>query len=691
MADIITPVLDILTSLCGYCSKLEDSIRNLGDNLDALKNASNELTSRYLDVKMKVETAENNPDPKLKVLNEVRGWMGRVEILQNKVKAILEQGDREIRAKCFGGHCPKNCRASYKLNKKVTKKLSDVHDLTRKGHFDVVAEKCARDLFEELPVDETVGVESTFEELRSCFQNDEVGIIGLYGMGGIGKTTLLKKFNNDFLSTVGDYVVIWVVASKDADPGKIQDDIMKKLRVQDDNWNDKAKVDERAPLLYNILKEKKFVLLLDDVWERIDLLKLGVPSPNNHKCKIIFTTRLSGVCGLMDAKRRIKVKCLTQDKAFELFKEKVGETTLENPPILPLAEQVVKECQGLPLALCVVGRAMANKMIPKEWKRALEILRSYPSKIQGMVEDVYYLLEFSYHGLPNDTFKSCFLYCALFPEDYNIKTEELIWLWIAEGFLGESDYNIHEARKQGEDIISSLKYACLLEDGEEENKVKMHDVIRDMTLWVACDYEKKTKFLVYDSSKTSGLQVYNHAKWEEVEKLSFWGNSEIMTNNFSQRPHCPNLVTLLIKDVRIPVFPIDVFVHPITIRVLDLSGSRSIRYLPSTIGDFVNLQHMNLSYIAIGNLPKGLKNLKKLRFLLLDGLTFLVLPEEVISSLLSLQAFSMRGWPLPKIDENALLHELEGLDHLQDIRICVSSPSSFEKNTHLFKIATVHV
>ncbi|XP_028780302.1 probable disease resistance protein At1g61180 [Neltuma alba] len=311
-----------------------------------------------------------------------------------------------MQAKCFGGCCPKNCWASYKLHEDVTQKLSDVNDLISNGHFDVVAEKFVRDQFDEVPVDRAVGVESTFEELRSCFENSLVRVI-----------------------------VIQIEASKDVDPGKIQEDIRKKLRIGDDAWNNKT-VDDRARLFYNILKNKKFALLVDDVWEKIDLLKLGVHSPNNHECKIIFTTRSKEISGQMVAWKSIKVNCLTLDKAFDLFKEKVGKTTLENFHILPLAKLVVEERRGLPLALYTIGCAMANKVTPNEWKHAIEILRSYPSKVQGIVEDVYYLLEFSYDRLPDDIYKSCFSYCALFPEDYNFEKQKLILLWIAEGFFG---------------------------------------------------------------------------------------------------------------------------------------------------------------------------------------------------------------------------------------------------------------
>ncbi|XP_028800754.1 disease resistance protein RFL1-like [Neltuma alba] len=336
MADFINPVIDILTRLCGYCAKWADSIRNLGENVNSLESASDQLYDIYHDVKMKVETAEQ--DPWLTVLQRVRGWMRREEELRNQVEDILKQGRQEIQAKRFGGCCPRNCQASYKLHKMVAQKLSDVNNHISKGHFDIVTEKLTRNRFDELPVDKAVGVESTFEELCSCFVNNHERIIGLYGMGGVGKMTLLKKFRNEFLLKIPyHYTVIWVVVSKDADEGKIQDAIRKKLQVQDHIWDNKT-VDERPVVLYNILKNKEFVFLLVNVWERIELLKLGVPSPNDHECKIIFTTRSKEVCSQMDAYRSIKVNCFTPDKAFDLFKEKVGVTTLTKPHVSPLAK-----------------------------------------------------------------------------------------------------------------------------------------------------------------------------------------------------------------------------------------------------------------------------------------------------------------------------------------------------------------
>ena len=110
-------------------------------------------------------------------------------------------------------------------------------------------------------------------------------------------------------------------------------------------------------------------------------------------------------------------------------------TLNSHPDILQLDEIAARESQVLPLALVTIGRAMAGKNRVQEWEQAIQMLKTYPSKFSGMGDHVYLLLKFSYDSLKNDTIKTCFLYLAVFQEDYEIMNDDLINLWIGEGFF----------------------------------------------------------------------------------------------------------------------------------------------------------------------------------------------------------------------------------------------------------------
>ncbi|CAJ1819800.1 unnamed protein product [Sphenostylis stenocarpa] len=668
--DFISPVLEIIIRLWDCCA----FVRDYEENLSCLRDVASDLQALWVDVSVKVQLAEARHQRRL---NEVNDWLEKVEAMQREVQAIQEKVAhvQETRSRC-SGNFPTSCR----MGRIVTRKIGEVGQLIDKGHFDVVAQEMPHALVDEIPLEVTIGLESTFDELGACFDDNHVGVIGLFGMGGVGKTTLLKKFNNEFLPTKFYDVVIWVVVSKEADVGSVQQSIGNKLNVPVGKWDGKT-IDERAIVLYNFLKRKKFVLLLDDLWERINLLKLGIPLPDmENGSKVIFTTRSMEVCRNMEANRCIKVECLAPKEAFELFREKVGEETLNShPEIFHLAQIVAKECEGLPLALITVGRSMARKTLP-EWKRAARTLKIYPSRFSGMVDYVYCLLEFSYDSLPSAIHKSCFLYCSIFPEDYDIRKDELIQLWIGQGLLAEFGDDVYEARNQGEEIIASLKFACLLEDSERQNRIKMHDVIRDMALWLACDQGSNTRFLVKDSSS---IEAYNPAKWKEVEIVSLWRHS---IQNLSGKPDCSSLLTMLVRNTELTNFPDEIFLTANHLRVLDISGNKRVKKLPSSIGKLVNLQHLDLSGTDIQELPRELQNLKKLRCLLLNYIcNRLVFPRSLISSLLSLQVFSKLPWEdqfiLPDLgepEETVLLQELECLECLQDVSIALFCFSSMQ-------------
>ncbi|RVW77618.1 putative disease resistance protein [Vitis vinifera] len=479
-------------------------------------------------------------------------------------------------------------------------------------------------------------------------------MIGLYGMGGVGKTTLLKKINNHFLATSTDFeVVIWAVVSKSPNIENIQEVIWNKLQIPRGIWETRSSNDEKAAEIFRVLSTKKFVLLLDDVWERLGLLEIGVPCPDaQNKSKIVFTTRSKDVCHQMKAQKSMEVACLASEAAWTLFQKEVGEETLNSHPhILMLAKVVAQECKGLPLALITLGRAMAQAKDPSNWDKVIQDLRKFPAEISGMEDEVFRPLKLSYDRLYDNVIKSCFIYCSIFPEDYAIYNEQLIELWIGEGFLSRV-HDIHEARDQGRKIINNLKHACLWRVANDE-MVKMHDLIRDMALWLysECGMEKN-KVLV--CNKVSGLkEVQEISKWKEAERMSLWDRN---VEKLPETLLCPNLKTLFVRECyKLKTIPSGFFQFIPLLRVLDLSRNHRITELPAGIGELKALEYLNLSSTGIRELPIELKNLKNLASLFLDEIN------------------GLRG------HEETLLEELEALNSISEVTISITSALSISK------------
>eukprot|EP00261_Vitis_vinifera_P036514 XP_019077757.1 PREDICTED: probable disease resistance protein At5g63020 isoform X1 [Vitis vinifera] len=697
--DCVSPILDVVTRVWDCTAKHAVYIRDLQENMDSLRNAMQELKNVHEDVKGRVELEEQR---QMRRTNEVDGWLHGVLAMEIQVNEILEKGDQEIQKKCPGTCCPRNCRSSYKLGKKATKKLGAVIELRNKGRFDVVADRLPQAPVDERPMEKTVGLDLMFTGVCRYIQDEELGIIGLYGMGGAGKTTLMTKVNNEFIRSSKSFeIAIWVVVSRPASVEKVQDVIRNKLDIPDDRWRNRTE-DEKAVAIFNVLKAKRFVMLLDDVWERLDLQKVGVPSPNSqNKSKVILTTRSLDVCRDMEAQKSLKVECLTEDEAINLFKKKVGETTLNSHSDIPqLAEIAAKECQGLPLAIVTIGRAMADKKTPQEWERAIQMLKTYPSKFSGMGDHVFPVLKFSYDNLPNDTIRTCFLYLAIFPEDHEIWDEDLIFLWIGEGFL-DGFASIDEALNQGHHIIEHLKTVCLFENGLFD-RVKMHDVIRDMALWLASEYRGNKNIILVEEVDT--VEVYQVSKWKEAHRLHLATSS---LEELTIPPSFPNLLTLIVRSRGLETFPSGFFHFMPVIKVLDLSNS-GITKLPTGIEKLITLQYLNLSNTTLRELSAEFATLKRLRYLILNG-SLEIIFKEVISHLSMLRVFSIRStYHLSERndisssteeeeeeeanysrkddkaiylheDNKALLEELEGLEHINWVSLPIVGTLSFQK------------
>ncbi|KAH9666570.1 putative disease resistance protein [Citrus sinensis] len=627
-ADTIRPILFYVGGQAKY-------IWGLIGNLDDLQTEKENLIAKKLDLLNKVRLAEQQ-QPRAQRTSTVKLWFERVEEIETKVERLQQERDQEIDRLCLGGFCSKDLISSYDFGKKVEKLKEEVIKLREKG-------EAMKEVYEGVPegaavaiaVDRTiVGQESILDQVWRCITDQEKneGIIGLYGMGGVGKTTLLNQVNNKFCGDEQHHfdVVIRSVVSREPNMKQIQEDIGKRIGFSKNSWQDKS-FEERASDITNTLKHKKFVLLLDDIWEsEIDLTKLGVPLQTlDSGSRIVFTTRFEGTCSKMGAhKNRYKVFCLGDDDAWKLFEGVVGRYVLNKHPDIPkLAEDVARQCHGLPLALKTVGNAMASKVYPEEWKEAIEILSASASKFEGMEKKVLSSLKFSYDSLPKDELRSCLLYCCLFPEDYEIEKTDLMEYWKSEGFVDSSS---------GWGVLGALVRACLLE--EAGDRVKMHDMIRDMALWIATEIEEEEEnFLVRAGvGLTDALKI---EEWEGVKRISLMQNK---IQSLPQIPTCPRLQTLLLNRNHIAKITDSFFQSLPSLRVLNLSENYSLTELPVGISSLVSLHHLDLSSTKVRGLPQELKALVNLRYLNLEYTNEMSkIPQQLISSFLKLQVLRM--------------------------------------------------
>ncbi|XP_058010051.1 disease resistance protein SUMM2-like [Hevea brasiliensis] len=302
-----------------------------------------------------------------------------------------------------------------------------------------------------------------------------------------------------------------------------------------------------------------------------------------------------------------------------------------------------------------------------------------------MEVEVFVRLKFSYDSLSSDKVKSCFLYCSLFLEDFEIPKRGLVDYWICENF-GD--------RNESYSIIGSLVGACLLEELREY--VKMHNVIRYMALWIACKCEKeKHEFFVEAGAQLT--QVPEVGKWERLKRMSLMANSIERIHEVPRRPH---LLTLFLSyNYSLRQISDGFFQFMDALNVLDLFGT-GIRELPMGISKLNSLQYLNLSGTLTRQLPIELKMLVNLKYLKLENTINLnMIPRGVISSLSSLQVLEMYNVGIFEVQkgednllrkDNMLIEELQCLEHLNVLSITITSVSGLQSyvNTHTLLYCT---
>ncbi|KAE9456958.1 hypothetical protein C3L33_11130, partial [Rhododendron williamsianum] len=599
----------------------QNFVDELDKSMQNLKRKVEYLSSQENDINAEISRAKSQPWKRPK--KEVEVWLRDVQQLKDDVQRLEQEavGERNVFSRAL-------------LGKHVVEKVQEVSELQEKGRvFNglLIDEHPIGRLFIPLTKDFVQSTKArNTENVWECLMNDEVGRVGIYGMGGVGKTTIMKHIHNRLLEERGKFdFVFWVTVSKEFDTLKLQKRIAKALNLN--LVGDEDETISASELYAALSQKKKYVLILDDLWEAFPLDSVGIPEPNrSNGCKLVLTTRSLDVCRRMDF-TTVKVELLTEQEALTLFLSKAtGHDMVLAPDVEDIACLIAKECACLPLAIVTVAGSLRGLKGTHEWRNALNGLISLTKEVSDGEREVFERLKFSYNRLGDEVLKDCFLYCSMYPEDHDIPVEELIEYWIAEGLIAEMK-SVEAKFDRGHTILGKLTSSCLLEsstdiDGQE--CLRMHDLIRDMALRITAS---RPRFMV---KAGEGLDSVLYEDWlEDLERIS------LMHNDISELPIrppvCPRLTTLLLKANHLSMIPESFFTNMRSLVVLDLSENQ-IQSLPESVsnleklhalilGDCPRLEYVpsleklialkvfKLNSSLIEEVPKGIEKLVNLR------------------------------------------------------------------------------
>ena len=510
-------------------------------------------------------------------------------------------------------------------------------------------------------------------------------VISLVGMGGLGKTTLAQLAYND--PRVQDHfeIKVWVCVSDPFDKCKVAKEILESIEGQS------PKLTTLQSLLDRIranIANKKFFLVLDDVWTEDytmwDQFKVAFQCVALSS-KIIVTTRKSRVAEMMGSVSMINLSELSNLDSWLIF-SKIA--FLDKDPeqceqLEDIGRQIVKRCKGLPLAAKTLGSLMRFKKSREEWNT---VLNSNLWELEDVEKGLFASLLLSYYDL-SSPLKQCFSYCAILPKGYIFSSDDLLFMWMAQGYIPSKSNMEMEVigREYFENLFIRSFFQAFKEypNDDKIRKCKMHDMVHDFAQLMS----KNECFMInsdieLDSAKKEDIELGLDFKNARHLWLEISSEAQFSVSNNSAK----NIRTLILVN-RNDYNLSNLFHHFRCLRTLTLDGM--LKELPDAMENFIHLRYLNLvNYCGFGlpeticnlcnlqilkimirdarfnKLPQGMSKLINLRHFILDHPFGVDFPRG-IGRLISLRTLSHFYISSRDDSKGCKLGELKNLNHLQ--------------------------
>nr|KJB27795.1 hypothetical protein B456_005G009900 [Gossypium raimondii] len=597
----------------------KDDMQRLGNSL--------EMIGAFL------QDAEGNQ----KQMNSVKLWLKRLrdvayeaddvldEIAYEFLRKKVETGDQMLRKV---RDLPSTVTFQHNMANKVKDILNSLDDLN----------KIAKDYgLQQLAVDQRIFIPSNVETVSFLDDSNIVGrkndvskvvdmllspqddrtvsVVPIVGMAGIGKTTLARLVYHDVDVERRFDVRFWVCVSDDFNVKRI----LREMLEHDMNYKHTS-IPQNLNALTAKLKGKieqakrgneqiKYLLVLDDVWDVEqwnELMRCLEGVNKNRGNKVIVTTRIEDVALKVETlpNQRHQPGKLKYEECWSIIKEKACGDSPISPSLVLIGEEIAKQCHGVPLAAKVIGGTM----------RKIERSRAAWLKIQksDVWDSVYSVLRLSFDHLSSPCLKKCFAYCAMFPKDFCFRKEQLIQLWMAEGFLGASKEMMDTGNRYFHELLSN----SLFQDVGKDRcgnilTCKMHDLVHDLALSVS-----KFETLIFQENSISITDEVSH-----IRHLSIGYDGESL----------PIILTAVAPKLHSLFSEIDVFKKLsrtfTSLRVLKFSGADYILKLPASLGELKHLRYMDISKTSIKVLPQSITKLYMLQTLRFMGCREIAFPD----------------------------------------------------------------
>ena len=637
---LINNIISILATEASLLWGVRDAVDDIKDELISMQ-------SFLVDAYKKGEGSERE-----------KTWVANVRDMAYDVEDVIDEFMYHMHSLRIGGRFPrilhhtiffpKNLWVRYQTATKIQKinnKIKGIPERNQRYGSDHIGGTSSEDnrkwvvqhaesslFFKE---DELVGVEKKRQLLMGWLMDGEPqAVISMVGMGGSGKTTLVANTYNNFDVKRHFDCYAWITVSQ----AYVMEDIMRSLIKEffesrkEVNFTDLSSMNYRqlVEMLVNYLEKKRYLVVLDDVWDTRLLNQIKVSLPDSClESRIILTTRKENVaCFNFRVKSHIyRIEKLEEEEAWELFCKKAFSSSSNRscPPELKLfAQELVEKCKGLPLAIAALGSLMYSKTM-YQWNEIYNRLNWNLSN-NPELDVVKSILLLSFKDLPYQL-KHCFLYCSLFPEDHEIKRKRLMKLWIAEGFVEEVKWSTPE--EVAESYLVELIFRSMLQvvERNEAGRPKtcaIHDIMRELALSIS---EREKFGVVHDGGEKrkdcKARRISIHKTDRELESfldMSKLRSLHVFNGSLKKLPSGTKMLKVLdLEDAPIDELPNELF-KLFNLRYLNLRGTL-VKKLPKSIGRLINLQTLDIMNSKIEALPCEIVRLQNLRHLIVHHFT----------------------------------------------------------------------